>query len=297
MNYKQQELEENLTSLIDGEYIAPDLREELLNRLDSNTELRVAHTIQTATKNIFINRKDALSIHAPLDVQMAVQRILANEQSLNTAEHSSKIEQTFYNVYNVILKIFLKPVIAFPLGIIIGISGYLLYNQSSVDSEIFSYVNITHNGNDNLCFQAYNNFHSLENGNLPLQMLTNNKDELSKFFKEKGVNYPVFYPDIDAELQGGVVSEYKGVKLAHFVFKVGDKFVYMYEVPNQMIDNHNLQINPKAIEIVNKADWYWEKEKGSNNTMVLWRIKSNMCSIVTNLRMDQLSALIHVKES
>jgi hypothetical protein len=71
----------------------------------------------------------------------------------------------------------------------------------------------------------------------------------------------------------------------------------MYEVPNQMIDNHNLQINPKAIEIVNKADWYWEKEKGSNNTMVLWRIKSNMCSIVTNLRMDQLSALIHVKES
>ena len=91
MNYKQQELEENLTSLIDGEYIAPDLREELLNRLDSNTELRVAHTIQTATKNIFINRKDALSIHAPLDVQMAVQRILANEQSLNTAEHSSKI--------------------------------------------------------------------------------------------------------------------------------------------------------------------------------------------------------------
>ncbi len=297
MNYKQQELEENLTSLIDGEYIAPDLREELLNRLDSNTELRVAHTIQTATKNIFINRKDALSIHAPLDVQMAVQRILANEQSLNTAEHSSKIEQTFYNVYNVILKIFLKPVIAFPLGIIIGISGYLLYNQSSVDSEIFSYVNITHKGNDNLCFQAYNNFHSLENGNLPLQMLTNNKDELSKFFKEKGVNYPVFYPDIDAELQGGVVSEYKGVKLAHFVFKVGDKFVYMYEVPNQMIDNHNLQINPKAIEIVNKADWYWEKEKGSNNTMVLWRIKSNMCSIVTNLRMDQLSALIHVKES
>jgi len=297
VNYKQQELEENLTSLIDGEYIAPDLREELLNRLDSNTELRVAHTIQTATKNIFINRKDALSIHAPLDVQMAVQRILANEQSLNTAEHSSKIEQTFYNVYNVILKIFLKPVIAFPLGIIIGISGYLLYNQSSVDSEIFSYVNITHNGNDNLCFQAYNNFHSLENGNLPLQMLTNNKDELSKFFKEKGVNYPVFYPDIDAELQGGVVSEFKGVKLAHFVFKVGDKFVYMYEVPNQMIDNHNLQINPKAIEIVNKADWYWEKEKGSNNTMVLWRIKSNMCSIVTNLRMDQLSALIHVKES
>ena len=297
MNYKQQELEENLTSLIDGEYIAPDLREELLNRLDSNTELRVAHTIQTATKNIFINRKDALSIHAPLDVQMAVQRILAKEQSLNTAEHSSKIEQTFYNVYNVILKIFLKPVIAFPLGIIIGISGYLLYNQSSVDSEIFSYVNITHNGNDNLCFQAYNNFHSLENGNLPLQMLTNNKDELSKFFKEKGVNYPVFYPDIDAELQGGVVSEFKGVKLAHFVFKVGDKFVYMYEVPNQMIDNHNLQINPKAIEIVNKADWYWEKEKGSNNTMVLWRIKSNMCSIVTNLRMDQLSALIHVKES
>ena len=297
MNYKQQELEENLTSLIDGEYIAPDLREELLNRLDSNTELRVAHTIQTATKNIFINRKDALSIHAPLDVQMAVQRILANEQSLNTAEHSSKIEQTFYNVYNVILKIFLKPVIAFPLGIIIGISGYLLYNQSSVDSEIFSYVNITHNGNDNLCFQAYNNFHSLENGNLPLQMLTNNKDELSKFFKENGVNYPVFYPDIDAELQGGVVSDYKGVKLAHFVFKVGDKFVYMYEVPNQMIDNHNLQINPKAIEIVNKADWYWEKEKGSNNTMVLWRIKSNMCSIVTNLRMDQLSALIHVKES
>jgi hypothetical protein len=158
-------------------------------------------------------------------------------------------------------------------------------------------VNITHNGNDNLCFQAYNNFHSLEQGNLSLQKVTHNKEELSRFFKEKGVNYPVFYPEIDAELQGGVVSEYKGVKLAHFVFKAGDKFVYMYEVPNQMIDNHNLNINPKAIEIVNKADWYWEKEKGSNNTMVLWRLKSNMCSIVTNLRIDQLSALIHVKES
>lgn len=297
MNYKQQELEENLTSLIDGEYIAPNLREELLNRLDSNTELRVAHTIQTATKNILINRKDALSINAPLDIQMAIQRNLANEELMNSEEHSSTFKQTFYNAYNAILAIFLKPVIAFPLGIIIGISGYLLYNQAPNNSDAFSYVNITHNGNDNLCFQAYNNFHSLEQGNLSLQKVTQNKEELSRFFKEKGVNYPVFYPEIDAELQGGVVSEYKGVKLAHFVFKAGDKFVYMYEVPNQMIDNHNLNINPKAIEIVNKADWYWEKEKGSNNTMVLWRLKSNMCSIVTNLRIDQLSALIHVKES
>lgn len=297
MNYKQQELEENLTSLIDGEYIAPNLREELLNRLDSNTELRVAHTIQTATKNILINRKDALSINAPLDIQMAIQRNLANEELMNSEEHSSTFKQIFYNAYNAILAIFLKPVIAFPLGIIIGISGYLLYNQAPNNSDAFSYVNITHNGNDNLCFQAYNNFHSLEQGNLSLQKVTQNKEELSRFFKEKGVNYPVFYPEIDAELQGGVVSEYKGVKLAHFVFKAGDKFVYMYEVPNQMIDNHNLNINPKAIEIVNKADWYWEKEKGSNNTMVLWRLKSNMCSIVTNLRIDQLSALIHVKES
>ena len=205
MNYKQQELEEILTSLIDGEYIAPDLREELLNRLDSNTELRVAHSIQTATKNILINHKDALSIHAPLDVQMAIQRNLAKEKSMNSAEHSSKFERTFNNVYNAILNIFLKPVIAFPLGIIIGVSGYLLYNQSSIDSEIFSYKNITHNGNDNLCFQAYNNFHSLEQGNLPLQMLTNNKDELSIFFKERGVSYPVFYPDIDAELHGKLI--------------------------------------------------------------------------------------------
>lgn len=297
MNYKQQELEENLTSLIDGEYIAPNLREELLNRLDSNTELRVAHTIQTATKNILINRKDALSINAPLDIQMAIQRNLSNEELMNSEEHSSTFKQTFYNAYNAILAIFLKPVIAFPLGIIIGISGYLLYNQVPNNSDAFSYVNITHHGNDNLCFQAYNNFHSLEQGNLSLQKVTQNKEELSRFFKEKGVNYPVFYPEIDAELQGGVVSEHKGVKLAHFVFKAGDKFVYMYEVPNQMIDNHNLNINPKAIEIVNKADWYWEKEKGSNNTMVLWRLKSNMCSIVTNLRIDQLSALIHVKES
>ncbi|MEY3688574.1 MAG: hypothetical protein RIT37_136, partial [Bacteroidota bacterium] len=109
--------------------------------------------------------------------------------------------------------------------------------------------------------------------------------------------YPVHYPKIDAELIGGVVSQEKGTKFAHFIYKVGEHIIYAYEVPQGLVDNQTLSVNPRAMEIVNKADWYWEQENGASNTMVLWKLGPNLCVMVSDLRTEQLSALIHVKET
>lgn len=68
-------------------------------------------------------------------------------------------------------------------------------------------------------------------------------------------------------------------------------------MPEGLVDNQTLSVNPRAMEIVNKADWYWEKENGASNTMVLWRLGPNLCVMVSDLRTEQLSALLHVKET
>jgi anti-sigma factor RsiW len=301
VNKSSKDLEEYLAAMADGEYIDPTVKQELESRLESDPELSAALHIQTAMKNMLHSKQEALNIQVPVDLRASIMEGLRAEQKpvLQQAIKASFFE-SFWNALDPIVSI-LSPKFAIPAIAAIGIAGYMYMSDNAQMNATVnpkaSALKVVHAGANNICSQAYSTFHAYANGSLELQKISSSQEELSAFFAENGVTYPIHYPKIDADLIGGVVSQEKGTKFAHFIYKVGDHIIYAYEVPQGMVANQTLSINPRAMEIVNKADWYWEQENGASNTMVLWKLGPNLCVMVSDLRTEQLSALLHVEET
>lgn len=287
--------------MADGEYIDPKVKQELQNRLESDPELSAALHIQTAMKSMLHDKQEALNIQAPANLRASiVSGIRAQQQQMPRQTKGASFLESFWNALDPIVSV-LNPKYAIPAFTVIVVAGYVYVSDNSQTGNASvpsaSMLQVVHTGENNICTQAYSTFHAYADGSLQLQKLSSNEEELSRFFAENGVTYSVHYPKIDAELIGGVVSQEKGTKFAHFIYKVGDHIIYAYEVPEGMVDNQTLSVNPRAMEILNKADWYWEKENGASNTMVLWKVGPNLCVMVSDLRTEQLSALLHVEET
>ena len=287
--------------MADGEYIDPKVKQELESRLESDPELSVALYIQTAMKNILHYRSEALHTEAPAELRLSiVNGIRAQQLQAPKQIKSVSFIESFWNALDPIVSV-LSPKFVIPTVLAIFMAGYMYMSEQvqteSVVSPNPSMLKVVHAESNNICSQTYTSFRAYKNGDLKPQIITTNQEKLSSFFAENGVKYTVHYPKIDAELIGGIVSQEKGTTFAHFIYKVGDHIIYAYEVPEGLVDNQTLSVNPRAMEIVNKADWYWEKENGASNTMVLWRLGPNLCVMVSDLRTEQLSALLHVKET
>jgi hypothetical protein len=301
VNNSSKDLEEYLAAMADGEYIDPKVKQELESRLESDPELSAALHIQTAMKNMLHNKQEALYIQAPVDLRTSIlSGIKAQQTQVTQQTKNISFLETFWNALDPIVSV-LSPKFAIPAVFAIFVAGFIYMSENGQTESAIgpnpSMLKVVHSGVNNICSQAYASFHDYEKGALNLQYNSSNQEELSMFFAQNGVKYPVHYPKIDAELIGGVVSQEKGTKFAHFIYKVGDHIIYAYEVPEGLVDNQTLSVNPRAMEIVNTADWYWEKENGASNTMVLWKLGPNLCVMVSDLRAEQLSALLHVKET
>lgn len=301
MNKSSKDLEEYLAAMADGEFIDPTVKQELESRLESDPELSAALHIQTAMKSMLHEKQEALHIQAPSDLRASIMSgIRAQQQQMPRQIKGSSILESFWDALDPIVSV-LSPKYAIPaLSVILMAGSVYVSDNSGIDNPSTpnaSMLQVVHTGDNNICNKAYSTFHSYADGSLKLQKLSSNQEDLSRFFAENGVKYQVHYPKIDAELIGGVVSQEKGTKFAHFIYKVGDHIIYAYEVPEGLVDNQTLSVNPRAMEIVNKADWYWEKENGASNTMVLWKVGPNLCVMVSDLRTEQLSALLHVEET
>ncbi|MFM8839806.1 MAG: anti-sigma factor family protein [bacterium] len=301
MKNTSKELEEYLAAMVDGEYIDDSTRQELQSRLENDPELSAALYIQTAMKSMLRTNQEALHIDPPVELRASIMNGIRSQQSQERqVSTKGSLIESFWNALDPIVSV-LRPTFAVPLIAIICIGVYAFMSETdsiqALGTSSMANFEIIHAGENNICSQAYATFHAYEDGSLPLQMISTDQKKLSAFFNENGVKYPVHFPKIDAELIGGVVSQEKGTKFAHFIYKVGDHLIYAYEVPEGLVDNQTLSVNPRAMEIVKKADWYWEQEKGASNTMVLWRLGSNLCVMVSDLRTEQLSALLHVEET
>jgi len=295
------ELEEYLASMVDGEYIDPNTKQELQSRLENDPELSVALYIQTAMKSVLQTKQEALHIEAPADLRASILKGIRTENSVaKQPQRKVSFIEACWNALDPIISV-LSPRFAIPISLIIVLGGYVYVSNSTNNTQQISAniddFSVVHAGQNNICLQAYSAFHAYEDGKMSLQKFSNNQQTLSTFFADNGVNYPVHFPKIDAELVGGIVSQEKGTKFAQFIYKVGDHLIYAYEVPESLIDNQTLSVNPRAMEIVKKTDWYWEKENGASNTMVLWKLGNNLCVMVSDLKTEQLSALIHVEET
>ena len=87
----------------------------------------------------------------------------------------------------------------------------------------------------NLFNAASTNIAALVSGKVKPEMETDSKEELSEFFKDRGVRYAVKFPTTQLALAGGFVSNHGEVAVAHLVYRSGQQTMYVLQLPWQLL--------------------------------------------------------------
>lgn len=142
---------------------------------------------------------------------------------------------------------------------------------------------------------SYTNFASIVRGDLKVVKESSKPSELNTFFKSSGVSYEVFYPEVEAELVGGVVSEHDGHHFAHLVYSVNDHLVYLFEVDQPSIDDGTVSMASLIEEDLKTGRWHWEERPGVG-TLFVWKSNNVVCSAVSDLATNEFSALFNLEK-
>lgn len=142
--------------------------------------------------------------------------------------------------------------------------------------------------------QSLSNHSAVVAGKITLQKATSSFNELQQFFREKGIEYPVVQPKVQATLLGGVVSEHDGVKLAHLVFQCADKsLLYMWQVPENMMSPAHIYLAYSTMNSLDKGEWMWQSQ--AKETLAIWEVheksKAIVCAMVSDMPQQKMMAL------
>jgi anti-sigma factor RsiW len=148
----------------------------------------------------------------------------------------------------------------------------------------------------NIIHQSLNNYQAVIGGSIKPQLVSNHENVRS--FLEKEVNFAVNVPNMKGcNSCAGVLSNFKGVKLAHVVYQIGSTVVYIYQADmNEAMKGDKIGLPAEAKKELLDTDWYI-KEVSDDRTIVLWRYENTLCAAVSSMKKDQLVALLTEKDA
>jgi len=148
----------------------------------------------------------------------------------------------------------------------------------------------------NIISQSLKNYQAVIGGSIKPQFVST-EDEVHTFL-EKDVSFEVNVPKMKGcSSCSGVLNSFKGVKLAHVVYQLGDKsIIYIYQTDlDEAMSGNTIGLPDEVKEELKKTDWYVRELEG-NKTIVVWRYKNTLCSAVSGMKKDELIALLINKE-
>ena len=231
--------------------------------------------------------------------QFELRSMQATKEAIQTKVHRQSIPaDVYYSIINSTLHtqhtswfkrlfgISLNPAIAF---VLIGIIAVGLYS-------LFVPQNNTMPEDANIISQSLKNYQAVIGGSIKPQFVST-EDEVHTFL-EKDVSFEVNVPKMKGcSSCSGVLNSFKGVKLAHVVYQLGDKsIIYIYQADlDEAMSGNTIGLPDDAKEELKKTDWYIRELEG-NKTIVVWRYKNTLCSAVSGMKKDDMIALLTNKE-
>jgi len=263
----------DISSLIDGEINDTKQEKELIEKIKKDKKFKFEFLTHKLLKKTL---RDKITT-APLSVDQ-------KDDILNKIRPKQK--QNYFLSKLSIIKT--KQFVAFSTFAVIFIAfALLIVNGPSINNE----TNIALEGgrSQNMFVQAVDNFQNIVSGKMPIQMYSNDPNKIQDFFKANGVIYPIKISTVEnCDLVGGFVSNYNGVKFAHYVYK--DKLgnlLYMFQV-----DENYFKTNPKLF-ITN--DLYQYLQNGNqyrlylgNLLTIMTKDSNNICALISNLPEEEL---------
>lgn len=282
------DLKHRITAMLNNELSSSE-REETKRALEGNTTAQRQVAVEGALVTMLRSRRAQLRERVPVDVERRIRIALANERSAQ--------EQPSASLWSRFASLVLRPSIAIPvLG---GVAAFVITttvlkrpqavgsSERPIPTEPVALVDLR--------TASYDNFASIVRGELKLVHPSSDPQELQSWFTSQGVQYAAVFPSIAAKLEGGVVSDHNGKKFAHLVYSVNDHLVYMFEVDEASVEDKSVSIDKTVNENLTHGKWHWEEKTGTG-TLFMWKSNNVVCSAVSDLRTDELSALFALNE-
>jgi hypothetical protein len=262
------ELKYLITALVDNEITDEKTRSIVLEKVNSDKDLRFDFLVQQRMK--FLVSRSKL-YPAPETVRRKIIRRIKNSDVHSSLNYnfSSAPRIWFYSTAAVIM---------------IAVLLIIFNRPPSVELPGTS-------TGKNMLFEASNNFTKIKSGDIKPQFISDDPEEINSFFKREGIVYSTFIPEFTSlKIGGAVVSEENGYKLAHHVYTTGkNELVYVFQVSEKYFDEDIMSLPPDIKQNLELNNCYGNSDGGINS--VFTTIGSNIFAVVSDLPVKEIESL------
>jgi hypothetical protein len=150
-------------------------------------------------------------------------------------------------------------------------------------------------GNSNFIDQSLSYYSAALGGSFKPELVSDH--ETVRTFLEKETHFAVNVPKVKkCKSYSGKCSDYKGMKLAHVNFQLNGNTIYIFQADlDEVLKGEKIGLPDEAKNALVKSNWY-VKEISDNQTLVLWKYKHTICAAVSDMKKDNLVAILNEKE-
>ena len=298
VNITNDNIDEFLTSYIDGQINDPDTDNQLKSIIESNELVSKKYRTELLTRNLFRSRLASKELPASTVVKVnnsinvliksaAGKRTAVSDKSTDIYsvgffEYFKRLISAPFVIRNVAVPRYAFAVIL--IFIIVG-TGLLMKNSNA---ELNPYI--ATGSEKSVMVQAMKNFHKILTGDIKPEMKSSDKNQVKDFVKNK-TNFEAYVPDIsDYVLEGAACDEYRGQKLAHIVYKSGREIIYIYEIQVNSLHCKELEL-PEPVHYGILKDKFYMCDKVDANgdcTMIVWYKDNVVCASVSTMTKQRM---------
>lgn len=298
LNITDDNIEEFLTSYIDGENHDANIDNQVKRYIESNDTISKKYMSEMLTKKLFSSRLGTVEvpdnlvkkIHTSIDSLV----VSASEKQESSADSREVYEGSFWEYLirlisaPVIIKKAAVPRYAFALVLLFILVGAgLLMNTGNIELNPY----IAAGSEKSVMVQAVNNFHKLLAGDMKPEMESSDAAKVRTFVKNKA-NMDAYVPVISGYvLVGAKCSEYNGQMLAHLVYSSGNEVIYIYEACVSSLHSKSLELpDPVHSDIMKDKYYMCDKVDDNQCTMIIWYSDNVICASVSTMPKQKMFA-------
>ena len=290
-------IDEFITSYIDGEISDPALNAEMDDYIRNDEEFQKKYNAELLTKSFLIsklpNKEVPLAvfnkIRVSIDDLIAESSLKNHKHAVETDNHPIYTSTSFYDYFKKIISYpvhigkFSVPRYSFAAVLIILVIASSFFIKRNNAGPLNPYIA---DGSDNsMMVQAMNNFHKIMKGEIKAQVNSTDPAQVKSYLKSS-LDYDVYIPNIEnCELVGAVCNEYNGQKVAHIIYHSGNDVFYICETSTGCIKHRVMEIpEPVHNEIMTHKFYMCDKvDKDHDCTMLLWYTGNIVCASVSTM--------------
>lgn len=236
-------------------------------------QLEREQRIVRAVSNTVARRRDALRIQVPVELERSI-RISLGEAA------ASNQQSWLAGALNWVR----RPAVSFGMAaatlmIVVGLV-FMTQKSETLPAEI-----------TDAALMAFPGVHT---GSTKLDITSADKSTLSAYLAEHGVGHEIFYPEVEAELVGANVFSVNGLPCAEIVYKAAGHTIALLQVDEKAIASKRVELHPVVAEDVAHSKWHWASTV-DNGTLFVWKSNSIMCTVVSDLQIDEVSSLFRLE--